>query len=103
MAQVLAQDPEVLVLDEPTNNLDLIYQGQIFDLLKKWISAKEGTIISVVHDLGLAKAYGSTSVLLDNGKVIASGDVASVLSEQNLNVVYKMDVKAYFNKLYKNW
>ncbi|MDO5426596.1 MAG: ABC transporter ATP-binding protein [Coriobacteriia bacterium] len=103
LAQVLAQDPEVLVLDEPTNNLDLVYQSQIFDLLKKWISAKDGTIISVVHDLALARFYGTSAVLLNNGKVASSGNVEEVLSDKNLNEVYKMDVKAYFKKLYTNF
>ena len=103
LAQVLAQDPKILVLDEPTNNLDLVYQEQIFDLLKDWIKNKQGTIISVVHDLGLAKAYGATAVLLDKGKVAQKGDINSVLSNNNLKTVYGMDVGKYFQKLYKSW
>lgn len=103
LAQVLAQDPEVLVLDEPTNNLDLVYQDQIFSLLKKWIKEKKGTIISVVHDLALARYYGTSCVLLSNGKVVSAGEIKSVLSDKNLNEVYKMDIKKYLSKLYKNW
>lgn len=103
LAQVLAQDPEILILDEPTNNLDLIYQVQVFDLLKNWINTKNGTIISVVHDLALARYYGNCAILLNNGKVAASGDIDSVLIDKNINNVYCMNVKEYFNKLYKSW
>lgn len=103
LAQVLAQDPEVLVLDEPTNNLDLVYQSQIFDLLKKWISAKDGTIISVVHDLALARYYGTAAVLLKDGKIAADGKIDLTLSDKNLNKVYGMNVKEYFHKLYTNF
>lgn len=103
LAQVLAQDPEVLVLDEPTNNLDLVYQSQIFDLLKRWISAKDGTIISVVHDLALARYFGTSAVLLNNGKVASKGNVKEALSDKNLNEVYGLNIREYFNKLYKSW
>ena len=103
LAQVFAQDPDVLVLDEPTNNLDLVYQEQIFNLLQKWIDQKQGTIISVVHDLALAKYYGTTAVLLDDGSLASFGKVNEVLTDENLNKVYGMDVKKYFEKLYKSF
>ena len=103
LAQVFAQDPDVLVLDEPTNNLDLVYQEQIFNLLQKWIDQKQGTIISVVHDLALAKYYGTTAVLLDEGSLASFGKVNEVLTDENLNKVYAMDVKKYFEKLYKSF
>lgn len=103
LAQVFAQDPDVLVLDEPTNNLDLVYQEQIFNLLQKWIDQKQGTIISVVHDLALAKYYGTTAVLLDEGSLASFGKVNEVLTDENLNKVYGMDVKKYFEKLYKSF
>ena len=103
LAQVFAQDPDVLVLDEPTNNLDLVYQEQIFNLLQKWIDQKQGTIISVVHDLALAKYYGTSAVLLDEGSMASFGKVNEVLTDENLNKVYGMDVKKYFEKLYKSF
>lgn len=102
LAQVLAQDPEVLVLDEPTNNLDLRYQEEIFELLQKWIKDKNGTLVSVVHDIALAKYYGSTGVLLENGHVSSAGKINEVLSDQNINKVYGINVKSYIKKLYKS-
>lgn len=103
LAQVFAQDPDVLVLDEPTNNLDLVYQEQIFNLLQKWIEQKQGTIISVVHDLALAKHYGNCAVLLDKGKLAVFGKIEESLTDVNLSKVYGMDVKKYLNKLYKSF
>lgn len=103
IAQLFAQDANILVLDEPTNNLDLVYQEQIFELLKKWINEKQGTIISVVHDIALAKYYGSNAVLLNNGRIASSGDMNEVLIEENLNKVYGMDVKKFFDKLYSSF
>lgn len=103
IAQIIAQDTEILVLDEPTNNLDLIYQEQIFNILQKWIKNSKGTIISVVHDIALAKYYGNKAVLLNKGKVQASGLVENVLNKNQLNKVYDMDISNYFNKIYKGW
>ena len=102
LAQTLAQDPEILVLDEPTNNLDLRYQEEIFELLQKWIKDKNGTLVSVVHDIALAKYYGSTGVLLENGHVSSAGKINEVLSDQNINKVYGINVKSYIKKLYKS-
>lgn len=56
-----------------------------------------------MHDLGLARAFGNKSVLLDNGIVVAAGDIKDVLSEKSLNQVYGMNVREYYNKLYQNW
>lgn len=103
LAQVLAQDPEILVLDEPTNNLDLVYQSQIFDLIQNWIEQKGRCVISVVHDLGLASAFGNKAVLLDNGEVKAFGNTTDVVKPEVINSVFKIDVAQYLKKLYANF
>ena len=59
LAQVLAQDPKLLLLDEPTNHLDLIYQKQIFALIGQWLQTPGRAVVSVVHDLSLARARRS--------------------------------------------
>ena len=103
LAQVLAQDPKLLLLDEPTNHLDLIYQKQIFSLIREWLREPGRTVISVVHDLSLAKAYGSHAILLDKGKMAASGILRDVLSPERLNDIYRMDVSEWMRSLLSEW
>lgn len=59
LAQLFAQNPRLLLLDEPTNHLDLVYQKQIFSLVREWLSKGGRAVVSVVHDLSLARMYGS--------------------------------------------
>ena len=62
LAQVFAQDPKYLLLDEPTNHLDWIYQRQVFARRKEWLKQGNRAVISVVHDLSLAKKYGTRAL-----------------------------------------
>lgn len=103
LAQVFAQDPQCLLLDEPTNHLDLVYQKQIFRLIEKWLGEKERAVISVVHDLSLARAYGTRGLLLDKGKAVAFGSKEQVFTNENLNAVYGMDVGEWMRTMLKQW
>lgn len=103
LAQLLAQDPQLLILDEPTNHLDLVYQKQIFELVRSWISDTGRTVVSVVHDLSLAKAYGTHAVLLDKGRVVSSGKINKVLTQANLSKVYATDVYAWMRRMLSQW
>lgn len=80
LAQLFAQNPRLLLLDEPTNHLDLVYQKQIFSLVREWLSKGGRAVVSVVHDLSLARMYGSRGVLLDHGKIAAAGEAADVFA-----------------------
>lgn len=103
LAQVLAQQPRLLILDEPTNHLDLVYQKQVFSLIGRWLREPGRAVVSVVHDLSLARAFGTDAVLLHHGKTVASGSVREVLRPENLDVVYDMDVAAWMRKLLSQW
>ena len=103
LAQLFAQDPEVLVLDEPTNHLDLVYQKQIFALVNKWIKEHNCCVISIVHDLSLARRYGNKALLLDNGKLVRKGSIEEVFNKEDLDNVYKMDVHKWMKDLYSSW
>lgn len=81
LAQVMAQDPNLLLLDEPGNHLDIPYQSQLFDGIARWLrAAPNRAAISVVHDLSLARAFGSHALLLAAGRQAAFGPVAQALS-----------------------
>ena len=103
LAQLFAQDPDVLILDEPTNHLDLIYQKQIFALVSEWLGQKGRAVISVVHDLSLAKAYGDSALLLQKGHVIAEGDIPTVFAPDALKSAYAMDVYAWMQEMLGQW
>ena len=103
LAQVFAQQPKLLLLDEPTNHLDLVYQKQVFSLISKWLKEPGRAVASVVHDLSLAKAYGTHAVLLSRGKRVAYGTAAEVLSPENLDPVYDMDVAGWMRGLLAQW
>lgn len=104
LAQLLAQDPQLLILDEPTNHLDLVYQNQVFTLLTDWLRADQGrAILSVVHDLSLARAYGTDALLLDAGRVRAAGRVDEVFAAAHLDAAYRMDVSAWMRRMLGQW
>ena len=103
LAQLLAQDPRLLILDEPTNHLDLVYQKEVFALVREWLTEPDRAVISVVHDLSLAKAYGSHALLMDKGHVAAQGTVDEVLPPERLNDVYRMDVGEWMRGLFGQW
>ena len=103
LAQVLAQDPRLLILDEPTNHLDLLYQKQVFELIDKWLQRPGRAVLSVVHDLSLARAYGTHALLLNKGQKVAAGPGKQVLTAQNLRQAYGMDVHHWMRSLLGQW
>ena len=103
LAQLFAQDPKLLMLDEPTNHLDLVYQKQVFALVKDWLRETGGAVISVVHDLSLAKAYGTHALLMEKGHIVSAGAVEDVMTPEHLNKVYSMDVARWMRELYGQW
>lgn len=103
LAQVFAQDPKILLLDEPTSHLDLVYQKQILELIRSWLREDKRAAISVVHDLSLAKAYGTHALLLDRGNVSAQGEIDEVFLPEHLDKAYSMDVYAWMENMLNQW
>jgi len=92
IARALAQEPQVLLLDEPTSHLDLTYEVEILGLLER-LSLEQGlTIIAVLHDLNLAAQYFTKCLLLTQGRIVALGPVAEVLTGPNIRQVYGCNV-----------
>jgi len=89
IARALAQEPELLFLDEPTSHLDIAHQIQTLDLLKKLNRKNNLTIVMILHDLNLASAYANRIVLLDKGLIFKEGRPEEVLTYQNIEAVYK--------------
>ena len=103
LAQVFAQNPSVLILDEPANHLDLKYQQHIFSLIREWLKEPGRAVLSVVHDLSLARRYGTHALLLDHGKTVSQGEINRVMTRENLQQVYDMDVYAWMQEMLSQW
>ena len=103
LAQVFAQNPQILILDEPANHLDLIYQKHIFSLIQEWVKQPGRAVLSVVHDLSLARKYGTHAVLMHHGKCMAQGKINEVLTPEKLQSVYDMDVYQWMRDLLQQW
>lgn len=94
IAQTLAQETPVLLLDEPLNNLDLNHQLEIMQLLGR-LHAAGKTIALVLHDLNIAAQYCQELVLLDHGKVAARGEPADILDPRLILEVFRVRVAVH--------
>ena len=92
IARALAQEPEVLFLDEPTSHLDLNHQVEIFDLLYH-LNVETGlTVLCVTHDLNLSSEYCERIVLLKEGQIVDSGPPEQIITAENIRSVYGAEV-----------
>ena len=103
LAQALAQDPALLLLDEPTSHLDIIYQKQILGLIDGWRRVGRRAVVSVLHDISLARMYGTDALLLNKGRVESYGLVGQALGDENLDRVYGIDVRGWMASLLSQW
>ncbi|MDD5454743.1 MAG: ABC transporter ATP-binding protein [Candidatus Ratteibacteria bacterium] len=92
VARALVQQPQILLLDEPTSHLDIGHQVMILDLLRKLNKENSLTISAIFHDLNLASDYCDKLLLLDNGRVFSAGTPEEVLTYQSLEKVYNTPV-----------
>lgn len=84
----LAQEPKVLLLDEPTSFLDLRHQVEVMELLRTLNQRQGLTVVTVLHDLALAARYASRMIVLDGGRVASQGSPASVCTVEALEPVF---------------
>lgn len=87
-ARALAQQPEVILLDEPTAHLDLRHQTEILTLARDLAYRGGKAVLAVLHDINLAAAYCDTLVLISAGQIAAQGTPEEVLTAENLQAVY---------------
>jgi iron complex transport system ATP-binding protein len=92
LARAFAQEPGVLLLDEPTAHLDLAYQVQMLRLAKSLRDERRTAVLATLHDLNHAAAYADRVVLLSKGKIAAVGTPREVLVEPTLREVFGADV-----------
>ena len=99
IARALAQEPRVILLDEPTSFLDLKFKREVFKLISS-LSKEKGLGVAIVsHDIDLVAQYCSKIILLKNGNIYRTGDPDSVITTENIENVYECPVLVDKNPL----
>ena len=95
IAMTICQEPEILILDEPTTYLDISYQVEVLELIRKLNRELGITIIMVLHDLNLAARYSDLLFAIRNGAVYAGGESSHVLTEKNLEEIFEIKATVF--------
>ena len=91
IAQCLVADPEIVLLDEPMNNLDLHRELQMFELMRRITDERGLTTLMVLHDVNFAARYSDRLLVLKDGRVYAEGAPEDVVTEDMLRDVYRVE------------
>ena len=98
VAMALAQEPELLLLDEPTLHMDLAHQVALLRAMRRLQADRGLTVLAVLHDLNLAAAFAPRLVVLHQGRIVADGAPADVLTPELVSHVFRVRVQvAYTN------
>jgi iron complex transport system ATP-binding protein len=92
IARALAQESDILLLDEPTSNLDIRHQLEVMEIMKGIIGKKSISAIVAIHDLNLASRYTDRLLMLNGGRIFAAGNPESVLTVENIKRAYSVEV-----------
>ena len=92
LARALATEAQILLLDEPTANLDLAHQASMFRLVRERCKSCASSAIVITHDLNLAAEFADEILLLKKGAVVANGKPETVLNRKNLREVFDVEV-----------
>ena len=92
LARALATQAKILLLDEPTANLDLAHQALMFRLVRERCATCDSSAIVITHDLNIGSEFADEIILLKNGAILAKGAPEKVLTEENLNEVFNVKV-----------
>jgi ABC-type cobalamin/Fe3+-siderophores transport system ATPase subunit len=95
IAMVLAQDTDVILMDEPVNHLDMKYQYTVLNLVRALSSRHGKTVVVVLHDLNLASSFADDVIMLRAGKVIAAGPVAATITASNVENVFDIPADVF--------
>lgn len=92
LARAIAQNPDILVLDEPITYLDISHQLSIMKLIKELSVERKITVIAILHDLNLAMEFGDYFMFLKDGRIEIEGLQKEIISAENIRKIYDIDV-----------
>lgn len=95
IARALAQDTGVILLDEPTSDLDIWHQLDVMENVRRLVKKRNVTALMVVHDLNLASKYSDRILMLKDGKIVAAGEPSSVMTVDNIASVYGVEAHVH--------
>lgn len=95
IARAIVQEPEIMLLDEPTSNLDLRHQLEVLEIIKYLVKKRTISVIMAMHDLNLASKYSDKLVMLKNGKIFSTGTPKQVITPENIKSVYGVEATVY--------
>lgn len=98
LAACLAQQTGVVLLDEPTNHLDLRYQAETLDLVRSLAEDRGVAVGVVLHDLDHAARVADDLILVKSGHIVAAGTPYEVLTAQNIELAYEIQVEVFFDE-----
>jgi iron complex transport system ATP-binding protein len=98
IAMSLAQDTDVILLDEPTTFLDLKVQVDVMNLLTKTARDTNKTMVVVLHELNIAAAFADKLVMMRNGQILADGAVDDVFTSENLNQIFGLNANVLLDQ-----
>ena len=95
VAQTLVRDPKILIMDEPTANLDLVNEMQVLELVKAYTKQKNVSTLLTLHDLNMAARYADRLVLLKDGVVYREGAPSEIITAENIREAYGVEVHVH--------
>jgi iron complex transport system ATP-binding protein len=95
IARALVQEPDVLLLDEPTSNLDIRHQLEVMHTIKSIVRKNEISAIMAIHDLNLAARYADKIVLMNGGGIVSVGDPVMVITPDNIRQVFGVETEVH--------
>jgi iron complex transport system ATP-binding protein len=95
IARALTQEPRILLLDEPTSNLDIKHQMNVLSMVQSLAQESQLGVIAAIHDLGLAARFCTRLVMMARGRIAADGTPEEVLTTERLAQVFEIDARIY--------
>ncbi|MBV7292913.1 ABC transporter ATP-binding protein [Corynebacterium sp. TAE3-ERU16] len=96
LAMVLAQQPDILLLDEPTSHLDLVHQMQVLRLIRE-LSATGTTVVVVLHDLALAARFSDRLIAMRDGRLVAQGETHEIFTAGLLESTFGLRARVFID------
>lgn len=97
VSRALTQQTDIMLMDEPVSQLDIHHQIELMDTVKSLVLNSSVTVIAVLHDLNMAAQYSDEIILMKNGQIFAKGNPESVITEDNIKMVYDLNASIIKN------